>query len=399
MTEGTSTENTSPSQMAYRKKRTNPLLLLLMAIVAAGVFAAGYYFSQVRHPLAQNQELNVELVKQTVGLTGAGPLRLDESYRDGNDDLIADPPPAEQCVNPPKLFFSYVALEDPEKYRDVFSEFDAHLSKATGKPVEYAVFKNPGEELRAMREGKLHVAGFNTGNLPLAVNWAGFVPVCRLASADGGGMYQMEIIVPADSSISSIDDLKGHEITLSEAGSNSGFKAPLVVLHDHGLEPVRDFRIRYSGGHKESIQGIASKQYEAAAVANDILSREVADGNIKKEQFKSIYKSENFPTAGFGYVYNLEPELAKKVKDALMSFNWAGTKVEKEFAASGQSKFVPVDYRNDWALVRRIDSEIRGTWNLQTLLEAPSEAATQPSEPTTEPAPAPTVAPAPTHGR
>jgi len=387
MTESTSTQNSTITQArSPAKKRTNPMVLLLMALVATAAFGAGYYFFQIGHPLAQNQALNSELVKQTVGLTGAGPLHMDESYRDVDDDLVADPPPPSQCINPKTIEFSYVAIEDPEKYKDVFSEFTAHLSKSTGKPVEYAVFKNPGEELRAMRDGKLHVAGFNTGNLPLAVNWAGFVPVCRLASADGGGMYQMEIIVPADSPISSINDLRGHEIVLTEAGSNSGFKAPLVVLHDHGLEPVRDFRIRYSGGHKESIQGIANKQYEAAAVANDILSREITDGNIKKEQFRSIYKSENFPTAGFGYVYNLEPELAKKVKDAMMSFKWEGTKVEKEFAASGQSKLVPVDYRNDWALVRRIDSEIRGTWSLQTLLEAPSESTTQPSESTSQPA-------------
>src|SRR5215210_3183131 len=122
-----------------------------------------------------------------------------------------------------------------------------------------------------MRDGKLHVTGVNMGNVPLAVNAAGFVPVAKLAG-DSGAAYQMEIIVPASSAIKGPEQLVGHELALTEAGSNSGFKAPLVLLQSHySLAPGRDFGIRYSGGHEASIEGIATKHFEAAAVANDVL--------------------------------------------------------------------------------------------------------------------------------
>src|SRR5262249_27182026 len=104
---------------------------------------------------------------------------------------------------------------------------------------------------------------------------------------------------------------------------------------------------------------IAAKQYQAAAVASDVLQRDLGRGMIKEGDFRSIYKSDSFPTAGLGYVYNLKPELAAKIKDAILHFDWKGTSLEKQFTEStGQSKFVPVNYNDDWSLVRKIDNEI-----------------------------------------
>ena len=110
---------------------------------------------------------------------------------------------------------------------------------------------------------------------------------------------------------------------------------------------------------------------------------------IKKDQFRVIYESENFPTAGFGYVCNLKPDLAAKVKAAFFSFQWKGTGVEREFAASAQTKFAEVSFKNDFALVRRIDNEIR---SVPTSGDATSEPTTQEAAPASAPA---TATPAP----
>ena len=350
-----------PPAPAPRRRRTNPLLLFLMAFIPVACIAYVLYVVQVRKPIEENRKLNSELIYKTVGLQDAAPITMDPRFADADGDLVADSPAdTRQQVDPPKLMFSFVAANDPETYRDRFKEFVAFLSQQVGKPVEYEVFKNPEEGLRAMQEGRLHIAGINTGNIPIAVNQCGFIPFCGLATDKGVSTYQMQIIVPADSGIQNLADLRGKYLTLTEPGSNSGFKAPLVLLSkDKGLQPGRDFSIRYSGKHEESIKGIANKSYQAAAVASDLLARAVANEEIKKEQYRPIYESEDFPTAGFGYVYNLKPELAAKVKDAFFKFEWKGTGIEREFAGSQQAKFAPVSYKKDFALVRRIDDEIR----------------------------------------
>lgn len=345
-------------------KRTNPLILFLMAAIPAAAIVWSMYQTQVKKPVEENKALNSQLVYDTLGRPGdPAPLKLAEKFKDADGDLVADPAPVAEQVDPPTILFSYVGTSqtEGERLRERFKEFVTYLSTKTGKPVEFVAY-TAEDEVKALCSGKLHVAGVNTGNIPSAVNQCGFIPICGLATDQGVATYQMQIIVPADSPIQKLGDLRGRELTLTEPGSNSGFKAPLVLLaRDHNLKPGKDFNVRYSGGHEQSIEGIANKAYQAAAVASDVLKRVMAEDppKIKKEQFRVVYESESFPTAGFGYLCTLKPDLAAKVKDAFFSFQWKGTGVEREFAASAQSKFIPVSFKNDFSLVRRIDDEIR----------------------------------------
>lgn len=354
-----STTPTASSASARPRKRTHPLLLLLLAVVPVAAVAYAVYVVQIRNPRQENLARNQDVLMRLTGLAQPVANRLDARFTDANQDELADPPAdTSKLIDPPTLRFSYVAVDDPGDYQKAFAEFLQHLSRATGRPVEYLPVTDTTEQVKAMRDGTLHVAGFNTGSVPLAVNVAGFVPVVALGNESGAATYKMKIIVPADSQVRSVPELKGKEITFTEPGSNSGYKAPLVLLKDQGLLPTRDFDMRYSGGHEQSVLGVASRQYQAAAVASDYLERMLAAGKVQAEQFRTIYESSSFPTASLGYVHHLKPELARQVADAFTSFDWKGTGLEKEFGQSRQTKFVPVNYKEDWALVRRIDNEI-----------------------------------------
>jgi phosphonate transport system substrate-binding protein len=330
---------------------------LVLILIAAGAGATTMYFMEIRKPLEENVNQNR---KMQLGLTGSDgeSAKLADKYVDEDNDMVADPPKdASQLIDPPTLVFCYVAQEEEDKYQQEWKPFCDYLSKATGKPVEYLVVHNSEEQLKALADGKLHVTGLNTGAVPEAVNNCGFVPVCRVPTDDPGGTH-VEIIVPTSSPINSLADLKGHELTLTEPNSNSGYKAPMVLLKsDFSLEPERDYFVRMSNGHEVSIAGIAKGEYQAAAVASDMLARAQASGAIAKNQYRSVYKSENFPSAALGYAYNLKPELAAKIKEAMLSFDMKGTSLEADFGSDGATKFVPVNYKNDWALIRRIDEE------------------------------------------
>jgi phosphonate transport system substrate-binding protein len=74
---------------------------------------------------------------------------------------------------------------------------------------------------------------------------------------------------------------------------------------------------------------------------------------VEKSKLRSIYKSQTFPTSGYGHVYNLKPELAAKVKEAFFSFSWADSELKKEFKE--EDKFVPITYKQHWDVIRKID--------------------------------------------
>ena len=127
---------------------------------------------------------------------------LDRRYCDRNGDLVADPPAdGKQWVDPSTLIFAYTPVEDPAVYRKVWEGFLQHLEKVTGKKVTFFPVQSNAAQIEAMRAGRLHVAGFNSGANPLAVNCAGFVPFTTMAAKDGTSGYQMEIITQADSSL------------------------------------------------------------------------------------------------------------------------------------------------------------------------------------------------------
>jgi len=91
-----------------------------------------------------------------------GDLKL--GFVDRHGDLVADAPTnPSQLIDPPTLVFASTPVEDPEVYRDVWSEFIDHLSTVTGKPVQFFPVQFNAAQLEAMIAGRLHIAGFNTG--------------------------------------------------------------------------------------------------------------------------------------------------------------------------------------------------------------------------------------------
>src|SRR5262249_33723297 len=156
---------------------------------------------------------------------------LDKAYCDRDGDLVADTPTdAKQLINPSTLVFAYTPVEDPAVYAKAWDGFIKYMEQMTGKKVVFFPVQSNAAEIEAMRSGRLHVAGFNTGSNPIAVNCAGFVPFAIMGNKDGQFGYEMEIIVPADSPIKTPADLKGKKVAFTEPTSNSGYKAPLAIL-------------------------------------------------------------------------------------------------------------------------------------------------------------------------
>ena len=281
---------------------------------------------------------------------------LDKAYCDRDGDLVADAPSdPKQLVNPSTLIFAYTPVEDPAVYAKAWDGFIKHMEQVTGKKVVFFPVQSNAAEIEAMRSGRLHIAGFNTGSNPIAVNCAGFVPFAIMGTKDGQFGYEMEIIVPADSPIRTPADLKGKKVAFTSPTSNSGFKAPSAILKaDFNLEANRDFTPVFSGKHDNSVIGVANKDYDAAAVANEVMFRMFERKVVDRAKIRSICKSETFPTTGYGYAHNLDPALVDKIKQAFLSFPWDGSALKAEF--KNEDRFLPISYQKDWSVIRKIDA-------------------------------------------
>jgi phosphonate transport system substrate-binding protein len=288
----------------------------------------------------------------------AAEFKLDSRFQDADGDMVADTPTdRSKQIDPATLVFAYTPVEDPAVYAKVWKGFLEHMEKVTGKKVQFFAVQSNAAQIEAMRAGRLHVAGFNTGGNPIAVACAGFKPFAMMAHADDSFGYEMEIITYPGSGIEKVQDLKGKNLAFTSETSNSGYKAPSAILKvEYGLEARKDFEPVFSGKHDNSVLGVANKDYPAAAIANEVMQRMIARGVVKADQIKSIYKSQTFPTTGYGVVYNLRPELQEKIKEAFFSFPWKGSALAEEFGKAGESKFIPITFKKHWEVIRKIDA-------------------------------------------
>jgi phosphonate transport system substrate-binding protein len=279
---------------------------------------------------------------------------LDARYCDVDGDMLADvPTDSSRWLRPSTLIFTYAPTEDPAVYQGAFAEFMEYLSELTGLPVQYFPVRSYAAQIEAMRAGRLHVAGFAAGAVQEGVNLAGFRPVAMMAAHDGSFGYEMEIIVRKGSDIQSLDDLAGRQLAFVSPTSNSGFKAPSALLYaELGLKPDEGYQTAFSGGHDNSILGVANGDYEAAAIASTVLRRMVNRGVVSLDDFDFIYVSQTFPSTAYGYVYNLDPAIAEKVREAFLTFDWEGTALDAEF--TDVNRWIEISYQDDWEVLRRI---------------------------------------------
>ena len=107
----------------------------------------------------------------------------------------------------------------------------------------------------------------------------------------------------------------------------------------------------YSGKHDNSVSGVLSGDYDAGAVADDVLIRMLQRGVLKPDELRIIYKSQPFPAGSLALAHDLAPQLKKKIVDCTFTFRFP---TELAAAFRGPDRFVPLDYKRDYASVRNV---------------------------------------------
>ena len=277
---------------------------------------------------------------------------LDPMYCDENGDLVADTPKdAKKLKTPNTIVFTYTPVEDPAVYEKVFKPFTDHLAQCMTKKVVFYQVQSNAAEIEAMRSGRLHVGGFSTGPTAFAVNIAGAVPFAIKGYEKDFQGYNLIVIVKKSSPYQKLSDLKGKKLAHTSPSSNSGHMAPMALFPKEGLTPEKDYKIVFSGKHDQSVLGVNSGDYDAAAVASDVFHRMATRGQVKEDDFRVIYRSAKFPTSSFAYAHDLEPAFRDKLLKCFYDFRYTD---EMKKAFDGADRFYPINFKEHWAVVRQV---------------------------------------------
>ncbi len=281
---------------------------------------------------------------------------LDPLYCDEDLDLTADTPrDPSKLRNPASLLLSYSPQEDTATYEKLWAPYVDHMAQCSGRKARLFQVQSSAAVVEAFRSGRIQFSMLATGDTPFAVNVAGAVPYAgigsRIGNVDSLLRYHVVVLVKNDSPFRKLADLAGKRVAHTAPSSLSGNMAPRALFAAEGLTPDKDYKVIYSGKHDNSITGVLRGDYDAAAVADDVLDRMLTRGLVKPNEYRLIYKSKPFPSGSMVLAHDLEPALAKAIRECTLSYRFSPELVQ---AFQGSDRYVPLNYKHDFEGVREV---------------------------------------------
>ncbi|MDX9678121.1 phosphonate ABC transporter substrate-binding protein [Pseudomonas zeae] len=220
-----------------------------------------------------------------------------------------------------KLTIGLIPSEDSQAMIESSKQVLDDLQAKIGMPVVPFVATDYNGIIEALRSGKLDVAYLGPFSYVLATSVADVEAFSvAVTKKTGQSAYKSVILARKDSGIHSLADLKGHTFAFVDPSSASGHLFPKAGLEQAGFAPDSLFkRVIFSGSHDASILAVENKKVDAAAVADRIFASAVAKGVVKQDDFEIVWSSKPIPESPMVWRKALDPQLKKKIADALAS--------------------------------------------------------------------------------
>lgn len=235
----------------------------------------------------------------------------------GTSISLLAPPPSAARQDPIRIgVASMVTPVDTVKYYQAIIEY---IGERIRHPVQM-VHRRTYEEMDDLLErGEVQIAFICSA--PYVKNRAKFgAEILAAPEVNGSPMYRSYIIVHNDSPARSFPELKGKSFAFTDPRSNSGRIYPIYLLKTMGREPDRFFgRILYSYSHNKSIEMVAKKIVDGAAVESLVYEYLRKSGSPYTRQTRILQRSPPFGIPPVVAVRNIDPALRGKVKEALLS--------------------------------------------------------------------------------
>jgi phosphonate transport system substrate-binding protein len=214
------------------------------------------------------------------------------------------------------------------KFTAAYQSLTTVLAKELNCPVNLIVTDNYTNEIEAMKAGKIDVGEFGPLGYIFAHAIAGAQPVAVFADKNRKPVtYTAAIWVPAGSSIQAVAELKGKTVAFADPGSTSGNLLPRYAIIKSGLDPDKDVKIEFAGGHPQSLLALVNGKVDAGEINSQQQATATAAHQFDASKYRMIWQSapiQNDPITVRG---SLSPAFKAAVKKALLKMTPAELKL------------------------------------------------------------------------
>lgn len=225
---------------------------------------------------------------------------------------------------PAKLVIAQMPDENNPDAGTKNDSFRTALQDALGIEVEELEGSEYSVGIEAMKAGKLDIMLVSPMSYYQAKRVANVEPLVTTGT-QGQAPYKTVFITQAErTDIQTLEDLKGKTFAFVDPASSSGYmypKAKLVTELDLDPEQLENpdyfFKtVTYSGKHDTSLMGIVNGDYDAAAVAYQVIGSMEGAGLLESNQIKIVGETDIIPNA----CYLMRGSMPQDLKEKLMEF-------------------------------------------------------------------------------
>lgn len=206
--------------------------------------------------------------------------------------------------------FAITDLEGMEELEREFGNFKKILEDKSGDKFKFYPVPNRTAAVEAMKSNKVDFV--LTGPAEYVV----FKKLTNAKQVVGFGRpdYFTDIVVMADSGISSVKELKGKKVALGSVGSTSKHLTPMQIMADNGLNPLKDIKVIHTN-YKIQWKALKRGDVSAIGITNDkFLLFRSKEKDLRPAAFKVIARSMDLPNDILLASNHIDDSVIKKYK-------------------------------------------------------------------------------------
>lgn len=256
---------------------------------------------------------------------------------------------AAECEDPEALRFSIIPTEETIQELTLYKPVIDYLSNQTGKKIEFYMPTSYASVIEAMLGGWVDVGVHGPYSYVIAHEKDPNIEVFATYAKRPGHLqeegpgYKGALITRKDSGLTSIDDLQGKVLGLTDPASTSGNLVPRVAFTKVIGKDLEDYfsKVVYTGGHDLSTMAVYEGKVDAAFVATHRFDNVVDRGMVKLDDFNVLWSSPPIPQDPFTYRGSLCDDLKAKIRETFLTLQ--DVPEAKQFLDNVNSnRFVPM---------------------------------------------------------
>jgi phosphonate transport system substrate-binding protein len=244
------------------------------------------------------------------------------------------------------LRVSAIPDEAPTELQRKFKPLGDYLQRETGLAVQFTPVTDYAAVVEGLASNKIDLAwlgGFTFVQARLRTN-GGAIPIVQRAEDE---KFTSRFIVPLDSPVKSLADLKGKTFAFGAPSSTSGHLMPRFFLMQAGINPDTDFKaVAFSGAHDATVAFVASGRAEGGVLNASVMDKLVESANPNAAKVRVLASTPPYYDYNWTVRPGLDAALTKKLTEAFLKLDASKPEQKEIMDLQRASRFIATKASN-----------------------------------------------------